>query len=477
MAVVGLIAVLLVVLGIAIDLVFGARLTEDLEDDLADRVNQVPGLLQAGLGPQELVDALQGPGLRVQVLAPNGRIHGDARLEPVLQQPDQISQPTSDGDGDAWPQPPWEELPNLTVTRMLPDGSLLTIEADSDVISEERSTLRREMLVGAIGTLALAALAVHVVAGRALSPLQDLSATAEGITRGDRGRRIHPDRPQTELGCAAKAFDRMLDALESAEQRANDSAIAARRAELHSRQFLSDAAHELRTPLAGIQVVADQLIASTQGHADTVEAAEVQRTRMARHAALLANETQKTSRLLNDLLDIARIDAGLSLRLQRTDLAPIVAAEVDRAAMLAPTLDFERSGAQQLFVEADPTRIAQILSNLLDNSRRHTPPSGRITVFLEDSDDTAQITVTDTGPGVPDADRDRVFDRLVRLEDARDSDSGGSGLGLPIARALARAHHGSLVCLPRQRGAAFRLSLPKGQTSAPGDGPNTPRDS
>lgn len=470
LAVVGLIAVLLVALGIAIDLVFGARLTDDLDGDLADRVNQVPSLLQAGLGPQELVDALQGPEFRVQVLAPDGRVHGDRQLDPVSQTLEPISQPAPADDGDAWPQPPWEDLPNVRVTRALPDGSLLTIEADSRVISEARSALRREMVLGAIATLALAALAVHIVAGRALSPLQDLIATADGITRGDRGRRIHPDRPQTELGYAAAAFDRMLDALESAEQRANDAATTARRAELQSRQFLSDAAHELRTPMAGIQVIADQLIANTQSLSGATDETDIRRTRVARHAALLAGETQKTSRLLNDLLDIARIDAGLRLRLQWTDLGPIAAAEVDRATMLAPDLDIERCGAQQLFVEADPTRVAQILSNLLDNARRHTPSAGRITVCLDEIDDAAHVTVTDTGPGVPAADRDRIFDRLVRLQDARDSDSGGSGLGLPIARALAKAHHGTLVCLSREHGAAFRLSLPKGQPRTSGHG-------
>ncbi len=463
LAVVGLIAVLLLVLGIAIDAVFGARLTDDLDDDLADRFNQVPSLLEAGLSSQELVDTLQSPEFRVQVAGPDGRVYGDTQLDPVSRRSPPISQPPPSDDGDPWPPAPWGDLPGLRITRALPDGSLLTIQADTRNISHARDALRREMLFGAMATLALAAIAVRVVAGRALSPLQHLTATADGITRGDRGRRIHPDRPQTELGHAAAAFDRMLDELESAEHRAKAAATKARRAELQSRQFLSDASHELRTPLAGIQVVADQMIANAQTHSAAMSADSSDRTRVDRHAALLASETRKTTRLINDLLDIARIDAGLGLRLERTDLGSIVAAEVDRTAMLAPDLDVRRTGEPQVYAEADPTKVAQILSNLLDNARRHTPPDGRITVSLENINGTAQITVTDTGPGVPENDRDRIFDRLVRLGHARDADSGGSGLGLSIARALAEAHHGVLVCLASDSGAVFRLSLPTSQ--------------
>lgn len=128
--------------------------------------------------------------------------------------------------------------------------------------------------------------------------------------------------------------------------------------------------------------------------------------------------------------------------------------------MLAPQLTITRTGVDGLSVRADPTRVAQILSNLLDNARRHTPPGGRITVDVQTRDTTAQVTVTDTGPGIPDDERERIFERLVRLDTARARDHGGAGLGLPIARALARAHGGDLTCEPHDGGARFRLTLP-----------------
>jgi two-component system OmpR family sensor kinase len=462
LAVIGLIAALLVVVGIAFDVVFGARLTDDLDDELADLFYDAPAMVEAGMSPQELVGVLHAPDFRVQVVSADGTVYGDPELVPAAHHVHPLPEPVPVGSGRSTPLP-WGELPSLKVSGVLPNGSLLTMKADSSRITSTRNAMRRNMLFGALGTLVVATLAVCLVAARALFPLQRLTATADGITHGDRGRRIHPDRPQTELGKAAEAFDRMLDALESAERGAKDAAATARRAEAQSRQFLSDAAHELRTPLAGIQVIADQLIAGAETHSDKASDAGMSGTRARRHAELLGSETRRAARLVSDLLDIARIDAGLSLRPESTDLVGIVATEVDRAAMLAPGVSVRCTGDQQVFVEADPTRVAQILSNLLNNARRHTPPSGQITVNVEKVDGTAQVTVTDTGPGVPDNDRERIFDRLVRLDDARDRDSGGAGLGLPIARALAEAHHGTLVCLPSDGGAIFRLALPINQ--------------
>ncbi len=336
------------------------------------------------------------------------------------------------------------------MTRLLPDGSTLTLVADTSAISARHSELRYDLLVGGAIGLGLVALLVGLAAARALAPLQRMTTTAQLIAHGDRGRRLRPDRPHTELGQAAAAFDSMLDALETAEREARQAADSAQRAEANTRRFLSDAAHELRTPIAGIQALAQQLAANTGNAA-----------RRGRFATLLAGETRRAARLVADLLDIARIDAGAALRCEDVDLVEIAAAEVDRAAMLAPNLTVRLTGdGQTLPVHADPQRIAQILTNLLDNACRHTPQGGEITVHTGRREHNAEITVTDTGPGVPDSDRERVFDRLVRLDDARNRDSGGAGLGLPIARALAQAHHGNLECLPRQTGAAFRLSVP-----------------
>ncbi|AKN18013.1 two-component regulator - sensor kinase [Mycobacterium haemophilum DSM 44634] len=439
-ATVGVIAVLLIVLGVAIDEVVGVQLNRDLESRLADSVYRAGNLVEAGVEPAEVVNQLQGQTIRVRLISPDGTRYGDLTLPPTT------SPPSPPGG----PPPPLTrtEMTSKRVTRVLQDGSKLTMVAKTTGIHRRRAVLRRDLLVGGAITLVLVALLVSLAAGRALAPLQRMTSTAERITYGDRGRRLRPDRPKTELGHAAAAFDNMLDALENAEAK--------------TRQFLSDAAHELRSPVAAIQAVAQQLTAITEttGHDDDA-AADSATVRRRRYAALLARETRRATRLVSDLLDIASIDAGVTLRREDVDLVDIVAAEVDRAAMLAPSLTLLLAGdGNQLPIRADPSRIAQILSNLLDNARRYTPHGGKVTVRTAAREHNAEVTVVDSGPGIPEADRERVFDRLVRLDDARDRDSGGAGLGLPIARALAQAHHGALECLPQPCGAAFRLTLP-----------------
>lgn len=160
--------------------------------------------------------------------------------------------------------------------------------------------------------------------------------------------------------------------------------------------------------------------------------------------------------------------AGDLLPAAEAHLAAIADAERERAAMLSPDLTVIRDGEPTVPVRADPNRIAQIVSNLVDNARRHTPAGGRIIIDVRADHNHptggapryAELTVTDTGPGIPEAQREHIFDRLVRLDAARNADHGGAGLGLPIATALARAHHGDLVCLAHHPGARFRLTLP-----------------
>ncbi|BCI88937.1 hypothetical protein NIIDMKKI_41430 [Mycobacterium kansasii] len=275
--------------------------------------------------------------------------------------------------------PPPGLPPDTTATAVLhlPDGSRLILVADTTQTTQVTRQLRQLMIAAGLATLAVAALLLVAVSRTALRPLDRLTALAKDITTGDRGRRLRPDRSETELGRAASAFDGMLDALEASELRARQAAEAAQRAESATRQFLVDAAHELRTPIAGIQAAAEQLATSASQHeADSVARGQYRR------ASLLLSDVRRAGRLVADMLDLSRIDAGLSLDVHDTDLGAIVDAEVHRAAMLAPNLTVSRTGLSSLTIAADPTRVAQILSNLLDNARRYTPAGGSITVEL-----------------------------------------------------------------------------------------------
>ncbi|WP_415624157.1 sensor histidine kinase, partial [Mycobacterium intermedium] len=355
------------------------------------------------------------------------------------------------------PPPPPMNGTATVVVHPLPDGARLILVADTTQTTQVTRQLRQLMIGAGLATLVVAAVLLIAVSRAALRPLDRLTALARDIAVGDRGRRLRPQRADTELGRAASAFDEMLDALEASELKARQAAEAAQRAEEATRQFLVDAAHELRTPIAGIQVAAEQLVNSANQH-DADPAARGQY----RRASLLLSDARRAGRLVADMLDLSRIDAGLPLDRQITDLAALVDAEVQRTAMLAPQVTVTRTGPDALAAVVDSTRVEQILSNLLDNARRHTPEGGSITVDLSADRGVAAVTVTDTGPGVPDDERVRIFERLVRLDAARARDHGGAGLGLPIARALARAHGGELVCLAHDGGARFQLTLPLG---------------
>jgi signal transduction histidine kinase len=271
-----------------------------------------------------------------------------------------------------------------------------------------------------------------------------MTGLARAIAGGRRGGRLRPSKPDTELGRAATAFDEMLDALEGAER-------AARTSEERTRRFVADAAHELRTPIAGVRAAAEAVVAETDP------------ARRERLAVLLVRESERASHLVDDLLELARIDAGLTLRSEPVDLHALASAALERVRLVAPGVAVELTG-ERVWVSGDADRLTQILANLTDNARRAMDGTGTLAVTVTRAGP-ARVLVTDTGPGVAPADRERIFDRLVRLDDSRDrgSSAGGAGLGLAIARGIARAHGGDLHCLSRvdgRPGAAFELILP-----------------
>jgi two-component system OmpR family sensor kinase len=494
---VGVLAVLLLVLGVVIDVSLNVQAHRNLHDRLMGATSRADALTAAHTPPEQIAAELNGGGIRARLITADGTAYGDRAISPdttpgpatPLAPPPPPPPPRrgppgweppppprwgpppppppDDGSPDWAPPPPAPPPhgpppppPDATATAVihpLPAGGRVILVADTTQTTQVTRQLRQVMIGAGAITLAIAAMLLVAASRVALRPLDRLTALATGIATGDRGRRLHPDRADTELGRAASAFDGMLDALENSEQRAQRAAAAAQRAETATRRFLVDAAHELRTPIAGIQVAAEQ-IASNAGR----NAADPIARSQHRRASLLLSDARRAGRLVADMLDLSRIDAGLPLQLADTDLASLVDAETERAAMLAPQLSITRTGSPALTIQADPTRVAQILSNLLDNARRHTPRGGRVTIDLQPSSTGtfAVVTITDTGPGVPEEERERIFQRLVRLDDARTRDHGGAGLGLPIARALARAHGGDLTCTPHQRGARFELKLP-----------------
>lgn len=473
LVVLALLAVLLVVLGVTIDITMGVLAHRNLHDRLLAATSRADALSAAHTSPDLLAAELNGGGIRALVVTADGTAYGDRGISPDMSD-GQVEPPPFYPPPPPYPPPPYPPPPpppyppppyalppppgpppDATATAVvhpLPNGGRVILVADTTQTTQVAHQLRGLMIGAGLVTLLLAALLLIAVSRAALRPLDRLTALANAITTGDRGRRLRPDRTDTELGRAASAFDGMLDALELSEHRARHAADTAQRAETATRRFLVDAAHELRTPIAGIQVAAEQVAHGASEHRDDGQY---------RRASLLLSDARRAGRLVSDMLDLSRIDAGLALELHDVDVAAVLDGEAERAAMLAPQVSVTRTGLTTLRLDGDATRLSQIVSNLLDNARRYTPAGGAITVDLQAPEGLAEITITDTGPGIPDDQRDNIFERLVRLDPGRARDHGGAGLGLAIARALASAHGGELACLPHQGGAQFRLTLPR----------------
>jgi two-component system OmpR family sensor kinase len=343
----------------------------------------------------------------------------------------------------------WEE------TNPIPDSTDTVLF----VVSKEpaRQALNRLLIAEVLGTLLVLVLATVLMrraVGLALRPLDRMASVASSISAGEIGQRLRPTRSGTELGKLATALDAMLDSLATSLESERKARERARLSEDRMRVFLSDASHELRTPIAGLQWSAEALLREGEG--------SVERERL---AFRIAQQARRASRLVTDLLAIARLDQGMPLEQERFDLAALAEEEVDRARETEPRTEVGLTTSGDCRLVGDPERIRQVIANLIENSRRVMDGKGTISVSVERHGGRIELAVTDSGPGVPEADRERIFERFVRLEDARPRSrpESGSGLGLAIARGIAEAHGGSLVCAPSEKGARFVLTLPLGK--------------
>jgi two-component system OmpR family sensor kinase len=304
--------------------------------------------------------------------------------------------------------------------------------------------------------LALAALVLfgRRMLRRGLEPLSDMARTAHGIASHDLSEsaarlplRADGRDGGPEVAELRTAFNTMLEHID-------DSLAVRAEAELRLRRFVADASHELRTPLM-----------SVRGYADLFQyAAANEPAERDRHLARLRAEAARMGVLLDDLLLLARLDAAeveAPLRTTDTDLVELVqqAADAFRASHPGHPLAVT-SGAGPLRLRVDPQRIRQVLDNLLTNAAVHTPAGTPVSVEVTADGDTALVRVADAGPGIPAEDRERVFDRFYRVDKARSRDRGGSGLGLSVARSLARAHGGGIDVSSAPGSTVFTLRLP-----------------
>jgi len=284
-------------------------------------------------------------------------------------------------------------------------------DAQSDVV-------RTFLLFGGI-SLAAALLAAYLLAARTAAPLRRMAGTAAAVDAGDLKPRIGEERSAAvELRTLAEAFDHMLDRLEAAFSR--------------QRRFVADASHELRTPLTAIRGQLEVL-----ARQPAPDAGEVRRVE-----GLALREMERIERLVDDLLTLAGLEeGGGALERQPLSLRPYLGELAEDGGPGAPVeLGEIPAGA----LHADPERLRQVLRNLLANARRHAGAQGRVELSAAARGSLLTIRVDDDGPGIPAAERERVFDRFHRVGGARDRASGGGGLGLAIARSIVELHGGGI---------------------------------
>jgi two-component system, OmpR family, sensor kinase len=283
-------------------------------------------------------------------------------------------------------------------------------------IEDAQDEVERTFLVAGGIALVTALLAGYMVAARTAAPLRHLAATAAAVDAGDLTPRLGPQPGAAiEVRTLADAFDHMLDRLDLAFAR--------------QRRFVADASHELRTPLTAIRGQLEVLAREERPGAEDVRRVE----------ATVRAEMRRLERLVDDLLALARLEEGVGPALREVEVGPFLrelAGAVPGVADLGPV----PAGAARL----DPDLIAQVVRNLLVNARRHAGPGGRVILSAEAAGGMLTVMVDDDGPGVPAAERERVFDRFQRSQAARDRASGGSGLGLAIARAIVTVHGGRI---------------------------------
>jgi two-component system OmpR family sensor kinase len=295
-----------------------------------------------------------------------------------------------------------------------------------------------ELITGGV-LLALLAACGSWLIGRGLAPLNRMASTADLITRnGDLTARMSDSVDQHETGRLAGAINTMLDRIQEA--------FGARlRSEQKVRQFAADASHELRTPLTTIRGYAELYRAGALGPGELPNA-------MRR----IEQEAERMSRLVAELLELARLDRESSLDLTETDLAALATDAAADARAVEPGRPVTAEVPPALVVTADEPRIRQVLANLLGNVRAHTPPGTRVTVRVYPIGDGAVLEVSDNGPGMSERDAARAFDRFHRGARANagpddqhpvTAEAGGttgSGLGLSIVQAIAAAHGGNV---------------------------------
>jgi two-component system OmpR family sensor kinase len=338
------------------------------------------------------------------------------------------------------------------VAREVSGGKVATGLPSSEVDEILSSLIWWEALLGLLGIVAAAGAGTLVVR-RQLRPLNEVAATAHAVAvlpldSGEIGvtERV-PERltdERTEVGQVGSALNSLLEHVET-------SLAARHRSEQQVRQFVGDASHELRTPLATIH-----------GYAELSRRAPDDPAALSSALAKVETEADRMSGLVEDLLLLARLDAGRPLERVEVDVTRLLLESVVDARVLAPGHRWQLDLPDEpVTVVGDEQRLHQVVTNLLGNARHHTPPRTTVTVSASETDDAVRISVHDDGPGLPEGLAPNAFERFSRGDSSRTRASGGAGLGLSLVSAIAQAHGGTAHVDSAPGSTTFTVVLPR----------------
>jgi signal transduction histidine kinase len=414
----------------AIALVAAAQRTmvDEVTEAAGKQAAEVVGQLESGRPP--VLEVAGSDEQMVQVLTPAGAVVASSTNvagEPAVARlaPGQSAQVITPLDNDAF----------IAVAQSAQTASgqriVLVARALVDVLDTTKA-ITRLLIIGLPVMLAVVALATWFAVGRALAPVEAIRREVDEISAAQLHRRVPQPKADDEIGRLAATMNLMLERLEGSRN--------------SQRRFVSDASHELRSPITSIRQHAEVTLA----HPDRMTAQEL--------ADVVLAEQHRMHGLVEDLLLLARADEHVPPPRAPVDLDDLAFEEGHRLRSTT-SKRVDTSGVGAARVQGDGDALRRVFRNLGENAARHA--SSRVDIGLADLGDDVVLTVDDDGPGIPESERERVLQRFVRLDEARSRDDGGSGLGLSIVDEVVRAHGGSMsITRSPLGGARIEVRLP-----------------
>ena len=478
-AVVGMVALILAMIGVATSAILGNILSEQLNNDVQDAARVTASQLTSWhntLVPPSARDVLTQARLNTADLllvvnSPTTGIDGaylssDQKVNSLTVA--QVTQIYNAAYNGSFPTVTVDGVDTYRIYAGQVNGIVIVVGLPLSTVSTTIAQILTTVALVTTGGLLLLAAVIALVIRHSLRPLRAVAATATRVAaqRLDSGDVTITERvpaseadERDEIGSVGAALNSLLDHV--------DLSLAARqRNEQRMRAFVADASHELRTPLAAIRGYSELSLRSLRaaqaaGPAATPAQLATSAEQSEQSLERIQSASLRMTTLVEDLLLLARLDEGQELVYGAVDLTRVVVDSVADAQVAGPDHEWQLDAAEKpVVVAGDATRLHQVIANLLTNARVHTPAGTVVTASLTAIGGEAVVQVTDNGPGIAPDVAGELFERFSRADASRARHTGGSGLGLSIAKAIVIAHHGTITVDSRPGRTVFEVRLP-----------------